>query len=327
MRGWTRLLGTGLILTALGGVSAFAQGQKTPLAQAYAALQAGAADQALTLLSGLARPGGPAEAYNLKCRVEYSLEEWDQAASDCQQAVRLDGQNSDDHLWLGRALGEKANRASFLNAYSLGKQVRDEFEEAVRLDSRNAKALSDLGEFYYSAPAFMGGGADRAEGVAARLDKIDPVRADQLRGAIAEQGKDYGTAEREYKQAIAQSAHPAAQWMTLASFYRQRQRWVEMESAVRSGEIAAHGDKQAGSALYDGAAQLIRTRRDPARAAKMLEEYLAGSTRTEQAPAFVAYTWLARLQQQLGDTAAAGRDRVAALALAWEYRPAQELKH
>jgi tetratricopeptide (TPR) repeat protein len=315
----------GLILA--GSLSASALGGSLPLAQAHAALQSGEADKALAILNPLAQPGGPAEAFNLKCRVEYSLEQWDRAADDCQQAVKLDGQNSDFHLWLARALGEKASRASFLSAYSLAKHVRGEFEEAVRLNPRNTDALADLGEFYYSAPGAVGGGVDKAENVAAQLEKIDPAQAHELRGHIAEQRKDYGTAEREFKQAVAVSTRSAVQWMALAGFYRGRERWTEMESAVRSGESAAEREKRTGVALYNGAALLIRTNRDSARAGKMLESYLAGSAKTEEAPAFVAHTWLARLKLQLGDAAAAGRERDAALALAREYKPAQELKH
>jgi tetratricopeptide (TPR) repeat protein len=322
------LILAGLALTAATSLAASAQGGKSPqIAQANAALQAGEADKALALLNTLAQPDGPAEAYNLRCRVLYTLEQWDQAANDCEQAVKLDGQNSNEAMWLGRALGEKASRASFLSAYSLARRVRSEFEEAVRLDGRNAEALADLGEFYFSAPGVVGGGTDKAEGVAAQLDKIDPVRAHELRGHIAEERKDYGTAERELKQAITASAHPAFQWMTLASFYRHRERWTEMESAIRSGENAADRDKHAGVALYNGASLLIKTNRDPARAAKMLEEYLAGSAKTEEAPAFVAHTMLARLKEQLGDAAAASREKAAALALAHEYKPAQNLKH
>jgi len=55
----------------------------------------------------------------------------------------------------------------------------------------------------------VGGGTDKAEGVAAQLEKIDPASAHELRGHIAEERKDYGAAERELKQAIAGSAHPA----------------------------------------------------------------------------------------------------------------------
>ena len=327
MRALAALIPVGLGLAAAMALSMPAQGQGKQLAQANAALQAGEADKALALLEPLAQPGGEAEAYNLRCRVEYTLERWDKAANDCEQAVKLDGQSSDDHMWLARALGEKARRATFLNAYSLAKRVRTEFEEAVLLNPRNANALSDLGEFYYSAPGVVGGGINKSETVAAELDRIDPARAHELRGRIAEQRKDYGTAERELKQAIAASAHPASQWMTLASFYRGRERWTEMESAVRSGESAAQRDKQAGVALYNGASLLRDTGRDPARAAKMLESYLAGSARTEEAPAFVAHVWLAQLEEQLGDAAAASRERAAAQAMAQEYKPAQDLKY
>src|SRR6266542_2198033 len=98
------------------------------LAQANAALQAGEADRALSLLSSLSPS---AESHKLRCRVMFILEHWDEAASQCEQAVKFDGQNSEGHMWLGRALGERADHASFLSAYSLGKRVKVEFEEAV----------------------------------------------------------------------------------------------------------------------------------------------------------------------------------------------------
>ena len=298
------------------------------LAQANAALQAGEADKALALLQSVPETnGGAAEAANLECRVRLTLEQWEAAVSKCQQAVQLDDQNSDYHLWLGRALGEKADRASFLTAYSLAKRTRAEFEESVRLDGRNADALADLGEFYEQAPGVVGGGIDKAETIAARLDSVDPARAHKLRAEIAEQQKDYAGAEREYKQAISASRHPASHWISLAGFYRRRKQWTEMEAAVHSGEAAAGRDKavnaHAGEALYDGASLLSETHRDPALAAKMFDDYLAGSAKTEEAPAFVAHLRLARLKDQLGDPAAANRERAAAQALANEYKPGE----
>jgi tetratricopeptide (TPR) repeat protein len=255
------------------------------------------------------------------------LEQWDRAVDQCVQAVNLDENNSDYRLWLGRALGEKANRASFLSAYSLAKRVRAEFEEAVRLNPRNGEALADLGEFYYSAPGVVGGGIDKAEGVAVLLDKVDASRAHELRGRMAEKRKDYGTAEREFKQAIAVSAHPAFQWVSLADFYHRRERWPEMESAVRNDANLAQRDRKACVALYDGAAVLTKTNRDPALAAKMLEGYLACPAKSEEAPAFVAHLRLARLKEQLGGNDAAKRERATALTLAHDYRPAQDAKH
>jgi len=321
---YAALILTGLGLVAATPAPALAQGERELLEKARTALQDGEADKALALLDTFS---GNAKADNLRCRVEYTLEHWERAANNCEQAVKLDEQSSDDHLWLGRALGQKASRASFLNAYSLAKRVRAEFEEAARLNPRNVEALAALGEFYYSAPGVVGGGIGKAESVAAQLERIDPALARELRGHIAEQRKDYGTAEREFKQAIAVSAHPALQWMTLASFYRGRERWTEMESAIRSGEAAAVRDRRAGVALFNGASLLCSTNRDPARAARMLEEYLGGKDKTEDGPAFVAHTWLARLKELLGDSQSAIRERAAALALAHEFKPAQDLKH
>lgn len=304
-------------------IAASALPERGALAQAKAALEAGDADAALNLLASL--PQSP-ETHNLRCRVLYALQQWDSAASDCQQAVNLDGQNSDFHLWLGRALGEKADRASFLTAYSLAKRVRSEFELAVQLDPRNAEALADLGEFYYNAPSIVGGGTDKAQAVAAQLDKVDPARAHELRARIASQSKDYGTAEREFKTAVGVSPHPAFQWMSLASFYRHRERWSEMEMAVQSGYRAALSDRHAGVALFNGASVLTQAGRDPQFAAKMLHEYLDGPGKTEEAPAFVAHTQLARLDAQLGNLEGARHERGAAIALAHEYQPAQSLK-
>ena len=297
------------------------------LAQANASLQAGEADKALTLLSSLPHSeSGLAPAHNLLCRVRYILEQWDAAASECEQAVRLDAQNSDYHLWLGRALGEKAARASFLTAFSLAKRTRAEFEEAVQLNPRNADALSDLGDFYRQAPGVVGGGVDKAQSIAAQLDKVDPARAHHLRGNIAEQQKDFPAAENEYKQAIAAGPHPAAQWTSLAAFYSRRQRFDDMETAIHSAVTAAHNDKHAGAALYDSAGLLIQTKRDPTLAANLLDSYLTGSSKSEEAPAFIAHIRFARLKQQLGDPAAADRERAAALALAHDYKPAQDFK-
>ncbi len=330
VRNGHRAVSTAAAVMLLGitlATSAAADSTRDGLAQVNTALQAGQADKALALLQALPAPvGNSAEAHNLRCRVLFTLEQFEPANRECEQAVNLDSRNSNYHLWFGRTLGEVAERANFINAYGLAKRARAEFEQAVQLNPRNAEALADLGEFYSSAPGVVGGGTDKAAGVADQLDHVDPARAHELRSAIARQKNDLGTAEREMKAAVAASAHPAFQWMRLASLCRRMKRWQDMENAVQSGYAAAQRDSHAGVALFNGASVLIKTNRNPALAIKMLQTYLASPTATEEAPTFVAHVWLARLKAQTGDTEGARRERAEALALAQEYKPAQDLK-
>jgi tetratricopeptide (TPR) repeat protein len=214
-----------------------------------------------------------------------------------------------------------------VSAYNLAKRARAEFEQAVQLNPRNAEALADLGEFYNSAPGVVGGGTAKAQGVAAQLDKVDVARAHELRAAIAQENHDYVTAESEFRQSIAASAHPAFQWMRLASFFRKNKRYSEMESALQSGKAAAERDRSHSAvALFNGASVLLKANQDAPLAIKLLQGYLASTDQTEEAPAFVAHTWLARLYKRTGDAGSAARERTAALSLASTYRPAQDLK-
>ena len=265
---------------------------------------------------------GNAEANNLICRVEFTLQQFDQASGHCEKAVSLDPQNARYHLWLGRAYGERASRASFLSAFSLAKKTRDEFETSVRLDPKDADALTDLGQFYEEAPGAIGGGIDKAEATAKQLEAIDAARGHDFLGEIAEHKKDLAGAEQEFKTALNGAAHPAFPWMALASFYRRQQRWADMEAAVKSGEAAATRDKKSAVALYNGASILARANRQPELAAQMFADYVASPDRTEEAPAFEALARLAKLHKKMGDQPAAERDKAAALALAHDYKPA-----
>jgi tetratricopeptide (TPR) repeat protein len=308
-----------LLLGAVCASTAASDIPKAGIGQADAALQAGEADRALDLLGSIPTS---AETHNLRCRVYFMEEKWDDAANECNSAVRMNPQNSNNHLWLGRALGEKADATPFYSAFGLAKRARAEFELAASLDPRNGEALTDLGEFYTSAPAVVGGGNDKAQALVSQLEKVDPARAHVLLGRIAESRKDWSTAEHEYRLATATSEHPAFAWMTLASFLRKRERWDDMQAAVESGYRAAQHDHHAGVALYNGASILVRGKRNLPLAAKMLEEYIADYPKSEEAPAFAAHTRLARLRAQLGDKNAAWEERTAALKLAHDYRPA-----
>jgi tetratricopeptide (TPR) repeat protein len=303
---------------------AHAQISIATLSQATKDLQAGDADQAIALLAPLPSTGdGAAEAQNLLCRVRITLQQWSQAAAECQQAVNLDSQNSDYHMWLGRVLGQQASHASFLSAYGIAKHSLSEMQTAVKLNPKNGPALSDLGDYYAQAPGIAGGGTDKAQAIASQLDKVDSARAQLLRGDIAMAQKDYTTAENEYRQAATVATEPADYWTVLADFYRKRQRWSDLDAAIQNCVSAAAKDKNSGVGLYDGAGVLIAANRNPALAAQMVENYLSSSSLTEEAPAFIAHIRLSRLKQQLGDAAGAKTELAIAAQMAKEFNPAQ----
>jgi tetratricopeptide (TPR) repeat protein len=307
-----------------GSTVSSAQISTAMLAQANSDLQAGEVDKAIALLATLPSTGaGAAEAQNLLCRVRITLEQWSQAAAECQQAVNLDEQNSDYHMWLGRVLGQQASHASFITALGIAKHSLSEMQTAAKLNPQNGPALSDLGDYYAQAPGMAGGGIDKAQAVASQLDKVDPARAAQLRGDIAVQQKDYATAESAYRQAAAVAKEPADYWTVLANFYRSRQQWSNLDAAIQNCVAAAAKDKKSGVGLYDGAGVLISAKRNPSLAAQMLENYLSNSSLSEQAPAFIAHIRLSRLKQQLGDAVGAKSELAIAAQMAKEFNPAQ----
>lgn len=298
-----------------------------PLASASSpveqALQNGEVDKAASLITTLPS----AEEHLYRCRIAMMLEHWDEAGGECEKAVKENPQNSLNHLWYGRALGERASRANFMSAYSLSKKVHQEFEDAARLNPQSTDALSDLCEYEYEAPSVVGGDIDRAVQLAAQVEKLDPGRGIELHARILKEQKRIPEAEQEFKRAIGASAHPAYEWSALASFYRGQQRWDEMESAIQSVLKAVERDPKAATALYDSSSLLLRTKRNSDLAEKLLTMYLNSQFKSEQAPAFAAHAHLAQLLDARGDKADASKERAAALALAHEYKLNQEHAH
>ena len=286
-------------------------------------LQQGHADHALELLQPATAAGSnDAEAQQLLCRLALQLERWNDAVDACRKAVALDPDTSNNHLWYGRALGEKANRVSFLKAYGLAKRVKAEFETAVALDPRNPEALSDLGEYYTEAPAIVGGGKDKATAIASKLDDVDRARAEELRGRIAASNKDTAAAEQHFREAIAASSRAANYWMVLASFYQKQNDLLHMQEAIRSG-LDANGGR--GEPLVDAAHLLTRTDQDPQTVIRLLRQYLASPDKSEDEPAFRVHLLLAGLLNEQGDTAGAAREIQAATAIASVYHPTKQV--
>ena len=62
-------------------------------------------------------------------------------------------------------------------------------KSAVQLDPENIHAMSDLGEYYVAAPSLIGGGLDKAQALAARMQPQFPAQSHRLLALIAEKKK------------------------------------------------------------------------------------------------------------------------------------------
>lgn len=285
-------------------------------------IASGHVDEALHVLrTHLTDNPNDALAHNLMCRAYATLGDWDRGISSCEKAVSLAPDNSQFHLWLGRVYGEKADRSGWMTAAGLAKHVRSEFETAVRLNPKNVDARADLAEFYLEAPGIVGGGRDKAEAQAASLLSLDPPMAHWVQARLAEKKGDISTAEAEYRLAVSASNNAATQWLNLAIFYKHRQRWDDMEQAL-SHVRSARLDRA--DALVDAADILLRTGRNFSEAVQLLRAYLSSDAKVEQAPAFKAHYLLGNAVEKLGDRQAAAAEYRSALALAHDFRPAQE---
>ena len=285
-------------------------------------LATGRVDEAVSVLrTHITQSPNDAVAHNLLCRAYLAVGDWDRGISACEKAVSLAPDNSQYHLWLGRVYGEKADRSSWMTAAGLAKHVRSEFETAVRLNPKNVDARTDLAEFYLEAPGIVGGGRDKAEAQAASLLSLDPPMAHWVKARLAEKKSDLPTAEAEYKAAITSSNGAATQWLNLGIFYKHRERWVDMEQAL--GHVRAARLDRA-DALVDAADILLHTGRNLPEAAELLRTYLNSDAKVEQAPAFKAHYLLGSTVEKMGDKQAAAAEYRSALALAHDFRAAQE---
>ncbi len=125
----------------------------------------------LGALSIVQAAGDPAALF-VQGRTLYASGQYAAAAELLEQAARADQHDSEYHHWLGKAYGRMAQQASWFEAMSLAKKTRKAFEQAVSLDPQNTEAIADLIAFYHEAPAFLGGGEDKARDLEQRLSRL-----------------------------------------------------------------------------------------------------------------------------------------------------------
>ncbi|MGO9210110.1 MAG: tetratricopeptide repeat protein [Terriglobales bacterium] len=284
-------------------------------------LSVGRVDDALRALHDRVQAApNDAQAYNLLTRTYFYMGRWEEAATAAERAVALEPSASNYQLWLGRAVGEKAAHASFVTAVRMVPRIRGAFERAVQLDGASAAARTDLAEFYMEAPSFLGGGKDKALAQAEMLASQDEAAAHWIKARLAERGKQFDTAEREYRAAIAASPHPGGRWLDLAGFYRTHERFDQMEDSVNK---AVAEDVWQSTVPYEAAMLLFQAGRNFPGAIALLQKYLANGPQPEAAPAYHAHYLLGQIFEKQGNRQAAAAEYRTAISLAREFDPAR----
>jgi tetratricopeptide (TPR) repeat protein len=287
--------------------------------QAMTLLNQGRVDDAAALLNRtLTHQANDAEAHLLLCRVYYAQDMGEAAVHECELATENNPASSVNQMWLGRAYGLKASQINMVSAFSVAKKVHRAFERAIELDPANVAAMSDLGQFYVSAPGIVGGGVDKAQALVSRLLPRSAARGHRLLAQIAQKNNDLGTAEAEFKSAIAAAKSPDA-WVDLGLFYQQHS---QPDKAVATIQTSIDANRTKNAALVDAASILTDLHRQPELAEKCLRDYLASPAKTDEAPAFKAHLQFGDLLKARGDQAGARREYAAALALASKFPPA-----
>lgn len=262
-----------------------------------------------TLRSGIGTKSQNAEAYYWLCRSFYELREFDNAISNCEQAVQYAPQHSDYHMWLGRAYGEKAEQES---SFLVARKVKHEFEEAVRLNPRNIPARRDLAEFDAEAPWIVGGSKDAAKQQVDAIATLDPVQGHLARAQFWADEKRVDSAYAECRMALAAKPADPNVYFEAADFYAALSRAPELKSAVDGAAALRPNDPRL--TFYRGVENFLAG--VVAQAEQNLKSYLASTPDRSDWPSHAsAREWLGRLYESEGKRPEAAEEYRAALQL------------
>ena len=154
-------------------------------------------------------------------RVFFHQEDYDRAIVLFGRAVELQEGHADYHLWLGRAYGRRAERASVFKQFFLARKVRKHFERAIALDPDNRAARFDLAQYYLLAPRTLGGGKEKAKEQAREIKKRNLPQGHEIWGMVYEAEDQHQQAEEEYLAAIDLDPNNLDVYYQLASLYEK----------------------------------------------------------------------------------------------------------
>jgi tetratricopeptide (TPR) repeat protein len=288
--------------------------------RAYEASEYPKAIQALQAAAAVDPKNGDVQLLLAKSYLE--LQQHDPAIKSAEKAVAIDPQNSIYHEWLGRAYGEKADRASWFSAISLAKKTRKEFETAVQLDAKNYSARQVLIEFDCSAPGLVGGGEEKAWPQIKQLAEMDEAEGYFAAGNCRRQKKDFAIADEEFAKALESNPKSSELIYDIGDYAAKRAEPELLLAVADSGERVAPGDPR--GQFYRGVA-LILKKESLEKAERLLAAYAkkAPIRSGYPRPAWI-HAWLGRLFEEQNKMEEAANEFESALKLDPKNKMAQE---
>ncbi len=230
----------------------------------------------IKLLNAKTQPD--AAALRLLGQSYFMLGEYKKATEVLDRAAQANPTDSDTCTWLGRAYGRRAETSFAVAAVGFAAKSRANLEKAVQLNPSNSEAINDLFEFYLQAPGFLGGGLDKADRLANQIARQDPVEGNYAKARLAEEHKQYATAEAYLRRAIQMAPDKVGRVLDLAKFLAKQGRFEESEQTFTQAEKVA---PDAPKVLFAHAATYIKSKRNVETARQLLKRYLAANLTPE----------------------------------------------
>jgi cytochrome c-type biogenesis protein CcmH/NrfG len=226
--------------------------------------------QSLKIL--LAAPSKGAEELHLMGQDYFMMGDYKKSTDALEKAAALNGTSSQLYMWLGRAYGRRAETASPFTASGYASKARKAFEKSVELDLHNRGAVGDLLDYYLGAPGFLGGGLNKAEDLARKVEAFDQPEGHYLLALVEEKRKHYDAAEQHLREALELAPKQMDRVLVLARYLAKRGRTEEIDTLFAR---AAQMEPQDPRVMYYRAETYVESWRNLEEARRLLERYIA----------------------------------------------------
>jgi tetratricopeptide (TPR) repeat protein len=226
--------------------------------------------QSLKIL--LAAPAKGAEEFQLMGQDYFMIGDYKKSTDALEKAAALNRTSSPLYMWLGRAYGRRAQTASPFTAGGYASKARKMFEKSVELDLHNREAVGDLLDYYLAAPGFLGGGLNKAEDLARKVEAFDQPEGHYLLALVEDKRKHYDAAEQNLRQALELAPKQMYRVLELARYLAQRGRMGESDTLFAQ---AAKMEPENPRVIYYRAETYVESRRNLEEARRLLERYIA----------------------------------------------------